>query len=75
MEELHQQQQFQGMLLQPKQHFQQQQEGMNMAMLNTFAEIVNNSNWTLQPIHDDWGFETTVSYINKFNELGVWTGP
>jgi hypothetical protein len=49
--ELRQQQQFQAMLLQQQQQFQQQQQhlqqqkqGINMAMLNTLAEIVKKFN-------------------------------
>ena len=39
-EELRQQQQFQAILLQRQQQFQQQQQGINMTMLNTMAELV-----------------------------------
>ena len=49
-EELRQQQQFQAMLLQQQQQFQQQQQqsqqqqqAMNMAMLNTLAELLKKS--------------------------------
>ena len=42
-EELRQQQQFQAMLLQQQQQFQQQQPAMNMAMLNTFAELLKKN--------------------------------
>lgn len=44
---------------------------MNMAMLNILADIVKKSNWTMQLIHDGWGFETIVSYFNKFYQFGV----